>query len=228
MDIMSLKVGIIGAGAMAQAITLQAVRNGFEVMVSNTRGPESLGYLIRTLECKAGTPEQAINFGDIVIAAVPLYAIPKLSKESLINKIVVDPINYFPHRDGVIQSLKNGEITTSELFAKNVPGAIIVKAFNSITVEDLHRDARPKGIIDRRAIPIASDNVEAKSKVANFIESIGFDVVDAGELSGSWRFERYRPVYCVALKQDVLKERLFATNRDTWVADGYWIFNRGV
>lgn len=225
---MSIKVGIIGAGAMAQAITSQAVKNGFEVMVSNTRGPESLELLIRTLKCQAGTTEQAINFGDIVIAAVPLYAIPKLPKELLLNKIVVDPLNYFPHRDGVIQSLKDGEITTSELFAKNVPGAIIVKAFNSITVEDLHRDARPKGAIDRRAIPIASDNIEAKSMVANFIESIGFDVVDAGVLSDSWRFERYRPVYCVALRQDVLKDRLFATNRDTWVADGYWIFNRGI
>lgn len=225
---MRLKVGVIGAGAMAQAITLLAVRNGFEVMVSNTRGPESLELLTRRLECKAGTPEQAINFGDIVIAAVPLYAIPELPKELLVNKIVVDPLNYFPHRDGVIQPLKNGEITTSELLAKNIPGAIVVKAFNSITVEDLHRDARPKEAIDRRAIPIASDNIEAKSTIANLIESIGFDVVDAGELSGSWRFERYRPVYCVALKQDVLKERLFATNRDTWVADGYWMFNRGV
>lgn len=223
-----MNIGIIGAGAMAQAIALNAVHSGHNVMISNTRGAESLSSIARDLQCQAGTPSEVAVFGDVVITAVPLYAAPYLPKEYLKDKVVIDPLNYFPHRDGDISDLKNGVLTTSELLAKYLPDAIIVKAFNSITVEDLRCDARPEGAQDRRAIPLAGDNVAAKLKVAEFIHELGFDTVDAGLLKDSWRFERYRPVYCVALKKEALEKKLFATTRDTWVPDGYWIFNREV
>ncbi|EMT5587323.1 TPA: NAD(P)-binding domain-containing protein [Providencia stuartii] len=223
-----MNIGIIGAGAMARAIAFHAIRVGHDVMLSNTRGVSSLSGISKSLNCQVGTPSDAAKFGDIVIAAVPLYAISNLPEDELKGKIVVDPLNYFPHRDGDIFELKKGLITTSELLARALPDAIVVKGFNSITVDDLVKDSRTLNALDRRAIPIASDDPEAKQKVAEFVQQLGFDVVDAGILKDSWRFERFRPVYCVALKKDILKQRLLATTRDTWVPDGYWLFNRMV
>jgi predicted dinucleotide-binding enzyme len=142
--------------------------------------------------------------------------------------VVVDILNYFPHRDGVIAELEAGELTTSELLARQLPGTRVVKALNSITAEDLLKDVRPVGAVERRAMPIASDDIDAKSIVCEFVNQLGFDSVDAGVLADSWRFERFRPVYCVALDQETMKAVLAATTRENRVPDGYWLFNRKV
>lgn len=221
-----MNIGIIGAGAMAQAITQHAILAGHSVMLSNSRGPRSITSLTHNLKCLVGTVIQAIEFGDIIIIAIPLFRYTSLPQVPLAGKVVLDLLNYFPQRDGDIPSLQREETTTSELLAKHLPQSHLVKAFNSITVEDLIRDSRPDKSEERRAIAIAGDNIEAKEIATCFISEIGFDVVDAGPLSESWRFERFRPVYCVSLSQSRLKQVLTSTTRNTKVPDGYWLYNR--
>jgi len=206
-----MKIGIIGSGAMARAIAKHAINVGYNVMVS-----------------MAGSAQEAASYGDLVVLAVPLHAYRSLPATELSGKVAVDILNYFPRRDGVIAALQKGELTTSELLAQQLPGVRVVKALNSITAEDLLKDVRPQSATQRRAMPIASDDADAKSMVFEFVNKIGFDPVDAGELAESWRFERFRPVYCVALDQQMMKATLAATTRDTTVPDGYWLYNRQV
>ncbi|PSU32897.1 NADPH-dependent F420 reductase [Photobacterium lutimaris] len=223
-----MKIGFIGAGAMAQALAKHALDGGLSVMISNSRGPETLTVAANRLGCETGTAQQAAEFGDVIVIAVPLYSFNKLPKEQLKGKIVLDLLNYFPHRDGYITELNSLRMTTSELVANYLTDSTVVKAFNSITVEDLRRDARPEGAKDRRAIPIASNDQEAKNVVARLIDKLGFDSVDGGKLSDSWRFERFRPAYCVAAPKEKLEGILETTTRDTVVADGYWLHHRFV
>lgn len=223
-----MNIGIIGAGAMARAISQHAIKAGYSIMLSNSRGPESLKSLANTIGCVAGTVHDAIEFSDIIIVAIPLGKYQELPSNLLANKIVIELLNYFPQRDGYIPELEHEEITTSELLAKHLSKSRIVKAFNSITVDDLESDARPAGASDRRAIPIAGDDEESKIVATQIINELGFDAVDSGGLVDSWRFERFRPVYCVALNKDTLQERLLSTKRDSKVPDGYWLYNRQV
>ncbi|TMP39170.1 NADP oxidoreductase [Pseudoalteromonas citrea] len=223
-----MRIGIIGAGAMAQTLAQHALKAGHEVMLSNSRAPESLSAIVEAFKCYSGTAEQAAEYGDVVIIAVPLYAYNRLPKEQLKGKIVLDLLNYFPHRDGRVAPLHDSDITTSELLASYLTGSRVVKAFNSITVQDLASDARSIGASDRRAIPIASNDEEAKTTVAKLINEFGFDAANGGNLADSWRFERFRPAYCVAANKQTLEKILATTNRDTVVSDGHWIHNRYV
>ncbi|EHC5873795.1 NAD(P)-binding domain-containing protein [Salmonella enterica subsp. enterica serovar Eastbourne] len=223
-----MKIGIIGAGAMARAIGKHAINVGYNVMLSNTRGKSGAEAIAKALGCMAGSAQEAASYGDLVVLAVPLRAYRSLPASELSGKVVVDILNYFPHRDGTIAALQKGELTTSELLAQQLPRARVVKALNSITAEDLLKDVRPEDATERRAMPIASDDPDAKSMVFEFVNKIGFDPVDAGGLADSWRFERFRPVYCVALDQQMMKAKLAATTRDTTVPDGYWLYNRQV
>ncbi|ADZ93374.1 NADPH-dependent F420 reductase [Marinomonas mediterranea] len=222
-----MNIGIIGAGPMGQVLTQHAINAGHKVMLSNSRSADSLTRVADALLCDVGSAEQASEFGEIVIIAVPLHAYDKLPKASLKGKIVVDLLNYFPNRDGAIPDLLNEKTTTSEMLSSFLDGAIVVKAFNSITVQDLAHDARPgPSDQERRAIPVASDDPQAKTKIMNLIEAFGFDSVDAGVLSDSWKFERYRPVYCCSLHKETMESLLASTTRETKVRDGHWIQNR--
>lgn len=215
-----LKIGIIGAGFIAQALGRLAVRNGHEVMLSNSRGPHTLDSVGTLVACQVGTVAQAQEFGDIVIVAIPLKAYRSIPAEALGGKIVLDANNYYPGRDGVIAELENRLSTTSELLGKHLRGARVVKAFNSILARDIEKDARPAGAPARRALPIAGDDSEAKRIAAEFHDGIGFDVVDAGVLSEGWRFERARPCYCRPYDQAGLKLALADDGPN--VPEGSW------
>ena len=96
-----MKIGIIGAGFIAHSVAAVAIKHGHEVMVSNTRGPETLFSLVATVGCTAGTPEEAARFGDIVLVAIPLKAYRTIPIAPLDGKIVLDANNYCPERDGI-------------------------------------------------------------------------------------------------------------------------------
>ena len=199
-----MKIGIIGAGFIARAVATVAIRAGHEVMVSNTRGPQSLFSLVGTIGCKAGTVEEAAAFGDIVLVAIPLYAYATLPAAPLAGKTVLDAGNYYSDRDGTIPALDRHQTTTSEILAGHLPTSHIVKAFNAITAADIERDGKPAGATDRRALPIAGDDAGAKRTVSELLESFGYDVVDAGPLSEGWRFEADTPVYCIPNTRNTL------------------------
>lgn len=208
-----MKIGIIGAGVVGRAVGKLAVRSGHPVMLSNSRGPQTLFSLRYSVGCELGTVEEAIAFADIVIVAIPLAAYKSVPVEPLAGKVVIDTNNYYPERDGRFPELDRGETTTSELLARHLPQSRIVKAFNAITMNDLENDGRTSGEPERRAIPLAGDDLEAKAIVAKLYDECGFEAVDAGPLSEGWRFERGRSAYCVPLTRYDLERTLAGTLR---------------
>jgi 8-hydroxy-5-deazaflavin:NADPH oxidoreductase len=216
-----MRIGIIGAGRMAQSIGWLAVQAGHDVMLSNSRGPHTLDEPSRRIGCVAGTAYDAAEFGNVVCIAIHLQDYQTVPKAPLVGKTVLNPQNYFPHL-GRIAELDCGELTTAELLARHLPESRTVKALNAILAEDLIPDARPAGAEDRRALPIAGDDLKAKSIASRFLDQIGYDTVDAGLLTEGWRFERCRPVYCRPLGTRALQEMLLGTTPDSKVPEGHW------
>lgn len=208
-----MTIGIIGAGFVGRAIAKLAIQAGHEVMLSNSRNPQTLFSLKPMIGCEIGTAADAAQFGEIVVIAVPLTAIDALPVELIKGKQVLDAVNYYPDRDGKVDILESGKTTTSELLAQHLPGAIITKAFNAIPMTQLESDGLPAGTANRRALPLAGDNEQGKRIAVELYEAFGFDVVDAGSLSEGWRFERGTPAYCVRMSKSELIATLAATKR---------------
>jgi predicted dinucleotide-binding enzyme len=217
-----MKLGVIGAGFIGRAIATLAVRSGHEVMISNSRGPRTLGSTTVAIGCKAGTAQQAAEFGDAVLLAIPFGAYRELDAEPLAGKLVMDAGNYYPERDGQIAELDQDETTTSELLAIRLVGARVVKAFNAILQQDLVDGTKPPPSQGRRALPVAGDDASAKQVVTGLHDQFGYDVVDAGPLSEGWRFQRAMPAYCIPLDATTLAQALAAAKRGEERPHGSW------
>jgi predicted dinucleotide-binding enzyme len=160
----------------------------------------------------AATVEEASAKADMLLLAVPLHTYEQLPASALDGRIVIDAGNYYTDWSGHIKELDDETTTTSERLQDLFPGARVVKAFNNIYAEDVVVDARPAGS-ERRALPVASDDDEAKQKVTELIRSIGYDVVDAGPLSEGWRFQRATPAFVVPLNSAQLVKALGQAKR---------------
>jgi len=190
-------VGIIGSGMIGGTVARLSVAAGYHVVVSNSRGPETLAELAAELGplATAGTAEQAAEAGDLVVVSVPVKAFAEVPAKPLVGQVVMDTGNYYPQRDGHIAELDTGALTSSGLLQRCLPEAHVVKVFNNIFFRHLGSLARPHGAPDRSALPIAGDDEQAKAAVAAFLDSIGYDAVDAGPLAESWRQEPGTPAY---------------------------------
>jgi predicted dinucleotide-binding enzyme len=204
-------LGIIGAGHIGSQVARVAVANGYDVVIANSRGPETLADLVAELGPRA-TAATALD-GDVVVVTVPLGRIGELPAEPLAGKIVLDTNNYYFERDGHIEALDTGETTTSELLQKQLPDSRIAKAFNHILAADITTDGAPAGTPDRRALATAGDDSEAVAFVTHFYDEAGFDTVNVGPLSESWRVERDRPAYGVRQNAQELEANLAIANR---------------
>jgi 8-hydroxy-5-deazaflavin:NADPH oxidoreductase len=184
-------LGIIGSGNIGTAVARLAAAAGIDVVIANSRGPESLAGLVAALgpRARAGTTEQAARAGDAVLLSIPLQALDAVPAELLAGRTVLDTSNYYPSRDGRIATLDTGELTTSELVQGHFAAGRMVKAFNNILAHHIPELARPSGAPDRTALPLAGDDDAAKKVAATLIDRLGFDTVDAGPLAESWRFE---------------------------------------
>jgi 8-hydroxy-5-deazaflavin:NADPH oxidoreductase len=194
-----MKIGFIGAGHIGSNAARLFVKAGHSVALSNSRGPESLSELVSELgnNAQAVSVEEAIEFGDIVFVSIPLGHINEIPTKGFDGKIVIDTNNYYPQRDGNIVELDSGETTSSELLEKRLPGARIVKAFNTIWFEHLRTQGDTSLPPERRrAIFVAGDDRQAKDVVAKLIDEIGFAAVDTGSLQeGGKRQQTDSPIY---------------------------------
>jgi 8-hydroxy-5-deazaflavin:NADPH oxidoreductase len=205
------RIGIVGAGRIGQALAVRLVTVGREVMLSNSRGPDSLAVVVGSLGAgaRAGTVEEAARFGDVVAVAIPPSAIYDLPPEPFAGKLVVDANNYFPGADAGLQELDADGTTSSELLASLLPGARVVKAFNAIQFQRLLDHSRPELPPEERlAIPVAGDDPEAKRIVLDLIDEIGFTGVDTGTLAESRRQQPGSPL---------LRVYADARRNQTWV-----------
>lgn len=217
-----MKIGMIGAGFVNRGIARLALYRGHDVMISNSRGPQTLGSAATALRSRKGTVKEAAAFGDILVLAIPYSAIRDLDPALFEGKIVLDATNYYPERDGRVAELDAHQATTTGLVARHLKGARVVKFFNAILQEDIEPHARPAGTNGRRALPVAGDDAEAKRVAMALMDELGFDPVDAGGLDESWRFERAMPAYCRELDAAGLRRALAAAERGVEGAHGSW------
>ena len=208
-------IGFIGSGNIGSTLARLAIGAGHDVVLSNSRGPETLADLVGRLgpRARAATAEEAAAAGDIVVVTVPLKAYRSVPAEPLAGKVVIDTNNYYPERDGAFPELDAETTTTSELLQQHLPASHVVKAFNHIYFEDLAAQGQPAGTPGRRALAIAGDDAEAKKTVGALIDEFGYDVVDVGSLAEGWRYQRDTPSYVVRLDADELRAALGQAKR---------------
>jgi predicted dinucleotide-binding enzyme len=192
-----VKIATVGTGMIGGTLARRFAAAGHHVYLSHRRGAQSLLALASEIgpNAEAATPGEAAAMAEVVVIAVPLRAVADLPAAQLAGKVVIDPTNYYPRRDGQIPELDRGIRTSSERNARLLPGARLVKAFNTTYFEHLIGAGQPAGSTGRKAVPIAGDDMHAKEVVAALADTIGFDVVDVGALSAGRKLEPAWPVF---------------------------------
>jgi 8-hydroxy-5-deazaflavin:NADPH oxidoreductase len=208
-------IGFIGAGRIGSQVAKLAIANGYRVVMSNSRGPETLAALVAELgpNARAATAEDAARAADLAVVAVPLKSYRDVPVAPLAGKIVIDTSNYYPARDGPIPELDSELTTTSELLQARLPTSKVVKAFNHIYAAQITTDGQAAGTKNRRALVIAGDDPNAKTTVSNLLDQFGFDTVDAGPLKEGWRIQRDTPGYGPRRNAEELRRDLAAARR---------------
>jgi predicted dinucleotide-binding enzyme len=203
-----MNIGIVGSGNIGATAARLFAETGHEVAVSNSRGPETLEELVAGIgpRARASTVEDAANFGEVVLVAIPFFAYETLPTDLLAGETVVDAMNYYPGRDG---EMDLDGLGSSELLARHLPDARIVKAFNTMYYETLGAGGRtdaPPG--ERLVLFVAGDDADAKVVVSGLIEEIGFTPVDVGTLEDGRKQQPGSPIYNVPMNEAQAREEL--------------------
>lgn len=190
-------IGIIGAGQVGSQIARAAIANDYNVIIANSRGPETLSDLIAELgpSARAATAVGAAEEGDFVVIAVPLKVINDMPVAELAGKIVIDTNNYMIWRDGHIPIIDSGKKTVHELRQEHLPSSRVVKAFTHIQAPRITTWGKPADFPDRLALAVSSNFPEAVKLVARLYDQFGFDTVDSSPLSESWRNAPGQPAW---------------------------------
>ena len=189
--------GFIGSGSIGSTVARLAIAAGHDVVLSNSRGPETLADLVSELgpHARAATAREAAAAGDVVVVTIPLRAYRDVPVDELAGKVVIDTMNYYPSRDGHIDVLDDRSLTSSELLQAHLPRSHVVKGFNNIYVQHLRDLPRATGSDDRSALAVAGDDSAAKDTVRRALDAIGYDTLDLGPLAEGWRTQPGQPAY---------------------------------
>jgi predicted dinucleotide-binding enzyme len=203
-------IGLIGSGHIGSQLARLAVAQGYDVVLSNSRGPETLSALVAELgtHARAATPAEAAEAADIAVVTTPLAAIETIPVEPLAGKVVIDTNNYYPQRDRQIAELDNESTTVSELLQRRLPTSKVVKAFNHIQAAALTTEGQEAGTPGRRALVVVGDDAAARATVAGLIDSFGFEPVEVSPLSEGWRIQRDTPGYVARHTAESLRTAL--------------------
>jgi len=211
-----MKIGIIGAGMIGGTLARRLVQLGHEVSIANSRGPETLTALAAETGARAVTAADAARSGEIVVVTVPQKAVNNLPASLFADiprqVIVVDTGNYYPARDGSIPAIEQGQPESA--WVSDRIGRPVIKAFNNIFFKSLLEKGTPRGSEGRVAVPVAGDDSDAKAKVMQLVDELGFDAVDAGGLDESWRHQPGTPCYTGDFSAAGLKQALTSAERD--------------
>lgn len=209
-----MKIGVIGAGNIGATLARKLAASGHEVKIANSKGPESLRALAHDIGATTVTKEGALEDVDVVILSIPFSSYRELTCHFLKvprNTIVVDTSNYYPFRDGVISGIDGG--IPESVWVELQLGLPVIKAWNAALATTLAERGSPKGTAGRIAIPVSGDEPASKSIIMGLVEETGFDAVDAGVLSESWRQQPGTPAYCTELTKDELALALESADR---------------
>lgn len=194
-----MKIGIIGIGNIGGTLARKLSAAGHEVRVANSRGADAVREFAQKIGATPHDSSGAVDGAEVVILSVPLPAVSKLPRNLFENVPphvpVVDTCNYYPDmRDPRIPEIEAGEVESQ--WVSDQIGRPVIKAFNNILSQSLADLGRPRGAKDRLAVAIAGDDASAKAIVSELVNDVGFDPVDAGALSESWRQQPSTPAYC--------------------------------
>jgi 8-hydroxy-5-deazaflavin:NADPH oxidoreductase len=208
-------IGVIGAGHIGRNFSIAAIRGGYEIVIANNSGPETLADLIAELgpKARAATAADAGAAADFALVAIPLPGTAAVPAEPLAGKVVITTCNYFAKRDGPIAEIDSGELTVPQYQQAHFTTSKLIRAFNHIDAAQIVSDGSPTGTPDRRALAYAGDDAEAKSIVARLYEEFGFDAVDAGGLADAWRLDVDQPTFVVRQNAEELRTNLSAATR---------------
>jgi predicted dinucleotide-binding enzyme len=210
-----VKIGIIGAGMIGGTLARRLVKLGHDVVIANSRGPDTIRELAADVGATAVTAAEAARRGEIVIVTIPQRAVADLPKDLFggvpTDVVVIDTGNYYPSRDGSIPAIDEGQ-PESAWVAEHL-GRPVIKAFNNIYFQSLLEKGTPKGTTGRIALPVAGDPPDARVKVLRLVDELGFDPVDAGSIEESWRQQPGTPCYTKDLEAPRLREALAAADR---------------
>jgi predicted dinucleotide-binding enzyme len=205
-----MKIGIIGLGDVGSGIAKKLAAAGHEVKVNNRKKPDELALKAKELGASPATLEEVVKNVDVIFLCVPAIAIPMLSKDLFKNArpdvIIVETTNYYPFRDGAIQELEKGKVES--VWVSEQLGRPVIKAFNELPAYALEHLGKAKGEDGRIAIAVSGDDEKAKQIVSQLVNDSGFDAVDAGSISESWRHQPGTPAYCTELNAAELKKAL--------------------
>jgi 8-hydroxy-5-deazaflavin:NADPH oxidoreductase len=190
-------IAIIGSGHVGSNLAQAAIAHGYDVVLSNSQGPDSLTDLVKELgsQARAATAAEAAADGDFAIVAIPITTIDQVPVEPLAGKVVIATINYFPQRLGHIPEIDNGTTTAPGLLQAHLPTSKVVRAFSMLDAADMSGDGHPEGDPRRRALALAGDDPAAKRLVSNLYDEFGFDALDIGGLDESWRLDAGQPAF---------------------------------
>lgn len=209
-----MKIGIIGTGSIGASLARKLAASGHEIKLANSRGPDSIGDLARDVGASAVSKEEAVNGVDVVITSIPFANYPDLANlfsQVPAHVVVIDTSNYYPIRDGVIEGIDDGQ--PESVWVSKQIGRPVVKAWNALLAETLASKGLPIGSLLRLALPVAGDNDEAKAVAMKLVDATGFDAVDSGSLSDSWRQQPGTPAYCTELLVGELERALAAADK---------------
>ena len=209
-----MKIGIIGAGHIGGTLAQQLVVLGHEVLIANSRGPETLVDVAASTGARAATHEDAVRDADLVILTIPLGKIPSLPAGLFDTRRpgapIVDTNNYYGQRDGRIVALLDGTFAAESRWVEQQIGAPVVKAFNNMIAQRLIDLAQPEGAPGRVALPVFGDDPHTKAVVMQLVETLGFDAIDGGSIDESWRIEMGTPGFTTDLGAADLRRALSA------------------
>jgi 8-hydroxy-5-deazaflavin:NADPH oxidoreductase len=210
-------IGVIGAGHIGRNFSIAAIRSGYEIVIANSSGPETLAGLVAELgpKARAATAAEAGAAADFALVAIPLPGTAAVPAGPLAGKVVVTTCNYFAKRDGPIAEIDSGVLTVPQYQQAHFAGSKLIRAFNHIDAAQIVSDGTPAGTPDRRALAYAADDPEAKATVARLYEQFGFDAIDAGGLTEAWRLDVDQPTFVVRQNADQLRANLAAATRHT-------------
>lgn len=206
-----MKIGIIGAGQIGGTLTRRLAALGHDVLVANSRGPETLRDLAAETGATAVSVEDAVRGVDVVVVTIPEGHVADLPKnlfgDTPAQTVVIDTGNYYPReRDGRIEPIEAGMIESR--WVEQQLGRSVIKVFNNIYASHLLELGRPAGTPGRIALPVSGDDVAAKSVVLALVDELGFDGIDAGTLDESWRQQPGSPVYAKDFDADGVRRAL--------------------
>lgn len=205
-----MKIGILGVGSIGATLTSRLSRAGHEVVVANSRGPQTIPAHVLADGGHAVDAEGISEGVDALIISIPLSRIPDIAP--LIARlpesaVLLDTSNYYPARDGRIEAIEDGQ-PESQWVVDRLDGRPLVKAWNAISASSFVKKAAPADNPERIALPVAADSIEHRAIGISLVGETGFDGVDAGILAESWRQQPGTPAYCTDFTSGELREAL--------------------